>query len=46
MMLYKNIKAIIRSLDDETDFFEIRVGVLQGDILTPYLFRVSLHFEV
>ena len=36
MMLYKNTK--VRSLNGDTDFFNIVAGVLQGDTLTPYLF--------
>ena len=31
MMLYKNMKAIVRSPDGDTDFFDIVTGVLQGD---------------
>ena len=31
MMLYKNTKAMIRSLDGDTDFFEIITRVLQRD---------------
>ena len=31
MMFYKNMKAIICSLDGDTDFFDIVIGVLQGD---------------
>ena len=31
MMLYKNTKAIVCSLNGDTDFFNIVTGVLQGD---------------
>ena len=31
MMLYKNTKAIVLSLDGDTDFFDIVSGFLQGD---------------
>ena len=36
MMLYKNTKVKIRSLDGDTDYFV--AGVLQEDTLAPYLF--------
>ena len=38
MMLYENSKAKFHSPDEETDFFDIVVVVLQEDTLTPYLF--------
>ena len=31
MMLYKNTKAIVRSLVDDIDIFDIVAGVLKGD---------------
>ena len=31
MTLYKNTKAMIHSCEDDTDFFDIVIGVLQGD---------------
>ena len=37
VMVYKNMKALVCSPDGNTDFFDIAVGVLQGDI-APYLF--------
>ena len=50
MMLYKNPKAIVHSFVEDTDFFDIVAGVLQGDTSTLYLhilcqdyvFRTSL----
>ena len=42
MMLYKNTKANVRSLDGETDFFNSIAEVLQGDTLAPYLFIICL----
>ena len=30
MILYKNAKAIVRSRDRDTDFFDIDNGILQG----------------
>ena len=38
MMLYKNTKPMICSPNDDTNFFDIIAGVLQGDTLAPYLF--------
>ena len=40
MMLYKNTKAMLRSPDGDTDFFNIVAKVLQGDTLAPYLFII------
>ena len=37
-MLYKNMKAMVHSLDGDTDFFDIVNGVLQRDTLAPHLF--------
>ena len=31
MMLYKKVKAIVRSSDGNTNFFNIVAGVFQGD---------------
>ena len=36
MMLYKNTKVEVCSLDGDTDFFDIVADVLQGDILSVY----------
>ena len=38
MMLYKNTKIKVHSLDGDTDYFDIVAGVLPGDTLNPYLF--------
>ena len=38
MMLYRNTKVKVGSLDGDTDYFDIVAGVLQGDTLAPYLF--------
>ena len=35
MMLNKNTKVKVRSLDGDTDYFDIISGVLQGDTLGP-----------
>ena len=44
MMLYRNTKVKVRSPDGDTDYFDIVVGLLQGDTLAPYLFIVCLDF--
>ena len=42
MILYKNTKVKVRSPDGDTEYFDIVAGVLQGDILAPYLFIICL----
>ena len=37
VMLSKNTKAMVRSLNGDTDFSNIITRVLQGDALVPYL---------
>ena len=37
MILYRNTKVKVRSPDRDKDYFDIVVGVLQGDTLVPYL---------
>ena len=44
MMLYKNMKVKVRSLDGGTSYFNIVAGVLQGDTLAPYLFIFYLDY--
>ena len=44
MMLYRNTKVKLRSPDGDTDYFNIVVGVLQGDTLAPYLFIICLDY--
>ena len=44
MMLYRNIRSMVRSPDGDTTFFEITPGVLQGDTLAPFLFIVCLYY--
>ena len=44
MMAYKNMKAMVCSPDQDTDFFNIVAGVLQGDTLATYLFILSLGY--
>ena len=40
MMLYWNTKVKVCSPDGDTDYFDIIAGVLQGEILAPYLFII------
>ena len=42
MILYRNNQVKVRSLDGDTDDFNIVAGVLQGDTLAPYLFIICL----
>ena len=44
MMLYNNTKVKVRSLDGDTDYFDIVAGVLQGDTLATYLFIICLDY--
>ena len=44
MMLYKNTKVKVWSLDGDADFFDIVVGVRQGDTLAQYLFIICLDY--
>ena len=44
MILYRNTKVKVRSLDGDADYFDIVAGVLQGDTLAPYLFIICLDY--
>ena len=44
IMLYKNTKVKVRSPDGDKDYFDIVVGVLQGDTLAPYLFFICFDY--
>ena len=44
MILYRNIKMKVRSLDGDTDYIDIVAGVLQGDTLASYLFIICLDY--
>ena len=44
MMRYRNTKVKVRSPDEDTDYFDIVAGVLQGDTQTPYLFIICLDY--
>ena len=39
-ILYRNTKVKVRSPHGDTEFFDIVAGVLQGDMLAPYLFII------
>ena len=44
IMLYKNEKPKVHSPDRDIDFYYIIAGVLQRDILVPYLFINCLDY--
>ena len=44
MILYRNTKVKVCSLDGDTYYFDIVAGVLQGDTLAPYLFIICLDY--
>ena len=44
MMPYRNTKVNVCSLDGDTDYIDIVVGVLQGDTLALYLFIICLDY--
>ena len=44
MMLYRNTKAMVRSPDGDTAFFNVVAGVLHGDTLAPFLFILTLDY--
>ena len=41
---YRNTKVKVRSPDGDTEYFDIVAGVLQGDMLAPYLFIICLDY--
>ena len=41
MILYKNTKAMVSTLDDDTNFFDFVNGVLQGD---RYISNIYVHW--
>lgn len=43
-MLYTNTTATVISSDRETDFFEVKAGVLQGATLVLFLFNIVLDY--
>ena len=43
-ILYRNTKVKVRSPDGDTEYFDIVAGVLQEDMLAPYLFIICLDY--
>ena len=43
-ILYRNTKVKVRSPDEDSEYFDIVAGVLQGDTLAPYLFIICLDY--
>ena len=43
-MVYRNTKVKVRSLDGDTDYFDIVADVLKRDVLAPYLFVIRLDY--
>ena len=43
-ILYRNTKVKVRSPDGDIEYFDIVAGVLQGDMLAPYLFIICLDY--
>ena len=43
-ILYRNTKVKVCLLDGDTEYFDIVTGVLQGDMLAPYLFIICLDY--
>ena len=46
MMLYRNTKVKVCSLDGDADYLDIVAGILQGDTLAPYLFIICLDYAL
>ena len=44
MILYRNTKVKVHSPNEDTEYFDISVEVLQGDTLDPYLFIICLDY--
>ena len=43
-ILYRNTKVKVRSPNGDTEYFNIVAGVLQGNMLAPYLFIICLDY--
>ena len=46
ILFCKNTNAMVHSPDGDPGFFEIVVGILQGDILVPFLFIICQDYEL
>ena len=44
MILYRNTKVKVRSPDGDTDYFNIKAWVLQGDTQAPYISIICLDY--
>ena len=45
-LLCTGTKAKVLLPDEETEFFEILAGVLQGDTLPPYIFTIIIDYAM
>ena len=45
-ILYNDTEAQVLSPDGDTDFFQIKAGVLQGDTLASFLFILALDYAM
>ena len=45
-ILYRNTKMKVRSPDGDTEYFDIVAGVLQEDMLAPYIFVICLDYRL
>ena len=46
MILYRYTKVKVCSPDEDTNYFDIVVGVLQGDTLAPYLSIICVDYAL
>lgn len=44
--MYSNTRSRVVTADGESDNFEITAGVLQGDMLAPFLFVILLDYAL
>ena len=44
MILCRSTKVKVRLMDGDTEYFDIVAGVMQGDMLAPYLFIICLDY--
>ena len=44
--MYKDTYSKVTTPDGETETFQITKGVLQGDILAPFLFVITLYYAM
>ena len=45
-LLYTGTKANVLSPDGETEFFKVLPGVLEGDTLAPYIFKIMIDYAM